>query len=380
MTYGPVNTNAVPLTGSVALFELDIKKAGMLLQGLTESIARTIYFLTDVRDARGRWTDFPLPTGESDEWVTAYVGAVMAGCEETRANIAAHETWEGFGGLHFFDGHGGWGFSSHSPEDADSTVWAVHYAQNLGLGDKLRTKAAELFLRAHITDDGAMATFAFEGDLRRFLCAGPGDSIDGWLGAHTCVTAGAATLRNFNGELLPYIEMHQQPAGDWTGYWWNESMYVTSLAYEALTMAGKCGSQAACRALAWITSRLNRDGCVTSAEFPHGSAFATALAARALTMARHDSGAGAALMTAVRWLLSNQRRDGSWIPSALLQVPPAPMIVPEHPKEWEKGRGHRYGKITLDSHSLMTTATVLDALVRARRVLGRFGVLKCKLV
>ncbi|MFZ4564536.1 MAG: hypothetical protein ACOYNU_14235 [Bacteroidales bacterium] len=43
------------------------------------ALEKAVTFLIDSRNKDHLWSDFNLPTGESDEWVTGYVGTIMSG-------------------------------------------------------------------------------------------------------------------------------------------------------------------------------------------------------------------------------------------------------------------------------------------------------------
>jgi prenyltransferase/squalene oxidase-like repeat protein len=74
-----------------------------------------------------RWTDFNLPSGESDVWTTAYVLARLGEIPSEyftfnmRDRIRASLDWL----LRTRNSDGGWGQSSELPSDADSTSWAI---------------------------------------------------------------------------------------------------------------------------------------------------------------------------------------------------------------------------------------------------------------
>ena len=69
---------------------------------------KAVTFLVNARTKDKLWSDFNLPTGESDGWVTGYVGTIMRGIGDGKAFQAAKEAWEKHGVKHFFTGHGGW--------------------------------------------------------------------------------------------------------------------------------------------------------------------------------------------------------------------------------------------------------------------------------
>ncbi len=330
---------------------------------IAEAIKRAMYFLISSRDAQGLWSDFRLPVGESSGWVTGYVGSVLAGAGDDRVIRETMKAWNVFSAQNLFTSHGGWGYNLRTPEDADSTAWGIRFALNLGLEGKLRTKIAEEFLLKHLTADGGITTYILEKELRKLIGANLGEDISGWRASHVCVTAAAAAIPRFSRLLLAYLLEHQLPAGNWNAYWWSDSAYATVLATEALLVAGRTEHRDAIdRAFFWAMQHFGKEAFIANDVFRQGSPFSTALALKTLLLAgksdetREKSGAVA------RWLISRQREDGSWQPSALLQVPPPFMRIPVNPGNWPKGKGAAWGTVVTDHRSLFTTAAVLDSL------------------
>jgi hypothetical protein len=94
------------------------------------------------------------------------------------------------------------------------------------------------------------------------------------------------------------------------------------------------------------------------------SVFATALCAGMLAGApRRDDDAERVLANAVRWLLGEQRADGSWPASALMQMPP--------PDAEDGAARPEANTVSADEHRLFTTATVARALATAYQAAGR---------
>ena len=339
---------------------------------MKEQIHKAIGFLIKSRNEDHIWSDFLLPTGESDGWVTGYIGCMLAASGDPRALVAAREAWEVHGPKHYFNGHGGWSFNRHSPEDADSTAWSIRFGLNLGLVGKLRITAAEEFLMTHLQPDGGIATFVLERDVRKFVNARPEEQVSGWMITHPCVTAAAANVPSLNDKLIPFLLRNQLPDGGWEAYWWIDPVYTVSLAVQALIMHGREKYFTEIdNATRWAGQLFGGKDHVSTPVFPEGSPFATALALKTLVMAagrlERFSPAGPAL----RWLLSLQKEDGSWEPSALLRVPPVYMNIPENEHEWKnQTTGARYGIVAKDRHSLFTTATTLDCLMYIQRTLG----------
>lgn len=105
----------------------------------SEAIQAGLAFLTSAwRDHR--WRDFTSAAGGSDVWVTAHVLARLAELPSSYISFAMRQQMED--SLNWLDAQriaqGGWGFSTKSPADADSTAWSI-----LALRRHRRTVPAE---------------------------------------------------------------------------------------------------------------------------------------------------------------------------------------------------------------------------------------------
>ena len=164
-----------------------------------------------------------------------------------------------------------------------------------------------------------------------------------------CVTGAAASLE-LGSAPLEFLRGAQSNDGSWTGYWWHDDEYATAMAVQALSAAGDRASVT--RAMQWAESRIGSDGAVPSLAQGGPSPFATALALSAL--AAGGAPRRGTRERAVGWLLSQQRADGSWEPSAQLRIPAPsqrdPATAPDTISNY------------VDDLGVFTTATVLAAL------------------
>src|SRR4051794_4334273 len=92
---------------------------------------RALGYLLSARNWWGWWLDFRLAPGSSDEWVTAYVAATLAGGPNGSGHDAALDAWTRLTGRCRADGS--WGYNRLTPGDADSTSHVLLLAQRLGL-------------------------------------------------------------------------------------------------------------------------------------------------------------------------------------------------------------------------------------------------------
>jgi hypothetical protein len=304
---------------------------------------RGLAYLLSCQHPSGSFTDFWLPVGTSDAWVTAYVGLALhavSGCswlpDDNRALADAAARRAAAWLLDHQHARGGWGYNAAVSADADSTAHALSLLARL----KLEIPAqAVAFLHAHRVGDLGFRTYAWAGD-----------SAHPWT--QPCPDVSAAALRSLHdlGELtqtqlraawVSMVGSVQQRNGLWEGYWWPSPAYPTGLALEVWNTAGRpplryfparwpvaeSAFKMAAFDLAWaLHTQTLLDGLQTDLKPSQGSE----LTAHLLTL---------------------QTADGAWPSSALLRVPPA------HPTS---------GGVTLqgqDDRRIFTAASVLRALV-----------------
>ena len=307
-------------------------------RAIAAALSRAIDFLLSRQAHTGRWSDFLLPAGPSDEWVTAFVGACLleAPADETRR--AALRAWQALSRRR--PDEPGWGYNRLTPADADSTAWALRLAASLGVPEHGRVAEARAFLAGHVSADGGVTTYGERDPIRRYTRLPEGASFAGWQAPHDCVTAAAAPL--LGAATSDYLGRHQRDAGNWQSYWWWDDEYTTARAAEALPAARAT-------AAGWARARLGAAGAVHSAD-GEPSAWATAWCLRVL---RHETGFGADEERAVGWLLGAQQADGGWPASARLRVPMPGQLDPT---------GEERTINALDQNRVFTTAAVAAAL------------------
>ncbi len=311
-----------------------------------ESTSRAVEFLVNSRSDDKLWYDFSLMPGESNAWVSGYVGYVLSDSGNKQLTEVARETWNVLGWRRL-SGYGGWGYNINSFEDADSTLWCLRLANRLGVGDKIRAKLAEESLARHINPDGGITTYAEE----IFTTESNLLDVSGWCQTHGDVTAAAACLPQFNDELCKYLVSNQDSNGAWRAYWFVDEVYSTALATEALSFNGDPAYEANCdKALSWIITMFGNNSFISTNKCQNGSPFATALGARIIFFNDIEGRGEAIFQSTLKWLLDNQNEDGSWQSSAFMRVPPMSLKDPAMHDyiDWEEGMVMDTGVITRD--------------------------------
>ena len=345
---------------------------------LSAAARSALAFLLNAQEPDGTWKDFLLPAGNSNVWVTAFVGSVLAALGVAEARQAALEGWR------FLEqvktGEGGWSYNPSVPGDADSTLWGLYLAETLGVESSDSFRQASGFLERHLRDGGGVATYESPAPVRRYIGLPAFVSFAGWTQSHVCVTAACANLETHRQRLQPYLLRKQADEGKWFAYWWFDDEYSTAEAVAALV--GKGRTAAACpaeiagrveRAVAWA---LQRSEALTASEGAAAvpPAFALAHTLRILARAGQTSEVRDAVAQGVTRLVEWQKPDGSWPPSARLRVPRPDCIVPAAGAEWTMWAGmppaalslenilkHTFSIYSPDHYAVYTTATVLRA-------------------
>lgn len=306
--------------------------------GVAGAIEAASAFLLASRNQAGWWLDYEgFSEGPADEWVTAYVAHALHIGAGVDAADAARRAWH----LLARRARSGWGWNYLQPADADSTIWGLRLAADLGMEAGEEGRAALAFLRDHVQPDGGVATY--RSDIYRGWSDGAQVNA-GWYGAHPCVTAAAAQLPSVAPASLDYLRRAQRADGVWQGYWWKGDAYTTALAAEALAASGDpADAMRVVRAAEAVAAAFDRADDGGPGERP----FDTALALRTLLLAPQV--APDRVERARDLLLGSQRADGSWTGSAVLSIP------------------NKRGELVpaVDNRRCFTTATVLTALLKA---------------
>lgn len=313
---------------------------------IDEAMVAAISYLSLVRNQGGWWRDYDeFSEGASDEWVTTFVGYCLSTIPNEDAIIMAMETWDLLARCD--RPSGGWGWNRWVPPDAESTIWALRLASQLGKNELERVMWGYQFLRSQLQDDGGIASYN-EDYFPRF--SGRSDTMPAttsWFRSHVCVTAAAGNLPPLTRPTHRYLRNAQQVDGSFLAYWWPDSELSTALAAEALFMNNlTADKQRIQKSVEWVVQRFDSDGAIFSKVARQKSVFATAWGLRLLALGEAKPQFRNQLCKAVSWLLSQQSQDGSWPASAYLL-----------------GQGKNNPKaIVLDKNCVQTTATTLLAL------------------
>jgi squalene cyclase len=326
------------------------------------SLEKVFRFMEVSRNQGGLWSDFLTLAGESNYWVSGYMGyALCQGSDGPRPGLL--ETVA----LRILDHQGrggGWSYGPGVPADADSTSWCILFLSKLGINKRLESSIN--FLLNHQNLDGGFRTYASPVSVGRYMGLDSSVSFEGWQTSQLCVT-GVATRALINSgtsegvtDALNFIRRSQMKEGYWNPYWWNDALYSTLHCMWALK-AGDRGDKVFWKAYDWIAETQLVDGSWNDGTTGKGAAFSTALALKGLMLGARSTDSDR-VRRGVEWLLNHQLEDGSWPHHYLLRIPYPTMKEPWRYHAWIRD-GKAIGAIIKDHNRLFTTAAAYSALV-----------------
>ncbi|MDB5361030.1 MAG: prenyltransferase and squalene oxidase repeat domain protein [Rhodospirillales bacterium] len=305
---------------------------------LNEVMDRALDFLAAQRRQGGFWRDFDLAIGESDEWVTGFIGCQLVLAGQERGRLLAAQAMEWLLGRQ--RPNGGWGYNAISPPDADSTAWVLRLAAALQI-ELPAMERARAFLAEHLLVDGGVATYGRTTPIRQNDRLLTTEEVAGWRFGHDCVLANVAPL--IGNEALVQLRRRQRPDGAWTAYWWDSDVFATVMAAEHLDPVDDAPSIAAARAWCLALDPMSL------------STFDLAWALRPLL--RH--GAASDRTTALTRLLRLQDQDGGWPAGA-----PLLHMLPQQTERDGAPSKH------VDQERCFTTASALATLALAMHAIA----------
>lgn len=297
------------------------------LDELRSALADAVGYLQSIQNQDGSWTDFHLPVGVSDQWVTAYASLALAQCGETPGSSSAAAAVKGAMWLSENRTYKeGWGYNGATGPDSDSTAIAI------ALFDELEMTVAEqdrAFLSNHWRDGDGISTY---------------DGPEAWGAGHWDVTPWGyhgmlpEDRELYREQFLLALSNNRLGNGFWRAYWWRNPYYSTFVTLEVLERLGIPEPEAAFHQPAPSIQIDNPFdlGCYIGIESLRDPS---------------DHRIGGHLRTLLNW----QEGDGRWRCAANLRVTGRSCYAP-----WDRPEGAYYE----DQKSVLTTATIARILSR----------------
>jgi hypothetical protein len=293
---------------------------------LRSAVADAVGYLQSIQSQDGSWTDFHLPVGGSDQWVTACAALALAQCGETPGSGATAAAVKGATWLSENRTYKeGWGYNGATGPDSDSTALAIALLDELGMSVADRDRA---FLRNHWRDGDGIATF---------------DGPEAWGAGHWDVTPWGyhgmlpEDRESYRERFLLALWNNRLGNGFWRAYWWRNPYYSTFVTLEVLERLSIPEPEALHQSAPSIQIDNAFDlGCYIGIESLRDPS---------------DRRIGGHLRTLLNW----QEGDGRWRCAANLRVTDHHCYAP-----WERPEGAYYE----DQQSVLTTATIARILSR----------------
>lgn len=187
-----------------------------------------VRYLCALQQDDGHWSDYRLPVGVCDQWITAYVGLALAqygqrvGCPSALAAARRGAEWLCTTRCY----PAGWGYNAITGPDSDSTAMSLGLLRELGQPIRSEDQA---FLRRQWRPEGGLATY---------------DGPDAWGCVHWDVTPwgylGLSTedQHTLRDSFLHGLYANHMVDGMWRAYWWRNPYYSTFLTLEVLDELG----------------------------------------------------------------------------------------------------------------------------------------------
>ena len=318
-----------------------------LADPVDRAIAHGVEYLLQTQRQSGLWREFPVPSGISDNWVSGFIGTHLVATGEPRGRAAAQEALDRLLTRQCDDG--GWAYNEDHPTDSDSTAWVLRLMRSLGRLESPAAARAIAFVERHRQASGGIVSFRERQPVADVARLTDISSLAGWMAVHDCVTAGAAAFAG--PEAAAYL-LRSEDDGTWHAYWWAHDAFVTALAVEAL-LASPHAADAA-----WRTRVARRAGAwiVAARASVAPDYFDLAVAVRSLIGVDPATATSARVDAAMARLLADQAGDGSWRPSARMQVPYHAVMVGDMTLE----------TIAYDGQAGFTTAAAIATLALLR--------------
>jgi squalene cyclase len=201
-------------------------------QATEEAIIASVNYILERQSQCGSWTDWSLPVGPSDGWVTAFVGYRLRLVPQhltsrMRTATRAASKW-------LLDNEylgGGWGYNARTGVDADSTSYGILFLSSAGVD---------------VPEDSYVRLIEFQQLDGGFSTYKENTHRDCWRVSHPDVTPIAVlslltkyTKTDFMiSRAIEYLRKQRNSRGLWDSFWWNTFLYSTQANLSILSALG----------------------------------------------------------------------------------------------------------------------------------------------
>ncbi|QNU66180.1 hypothetical protein EHE19_015030 [Ruminiclostridium herbifermentans] len=332
------------------------------------SIKKALDYIFMKQQQNGSWTDFRLVVGESNEWVTGFIGFNVARAlkflgadpNENESIMKAHI----FIKNSFRDG---WGYSEKIITDADSTANVSLFLTSLN--DYSYKEQIIRFIKAHKMEDGGYCTYRYKSinenhglflnekrSSQDFLKS---KSFEGWCSSHYTVTCNCLNaLKEYKylieEENIRYLSNVIE--NDISDYWWKDKNYLRMLLVQCLSDCSQKRS-----VIKHILNEFKDENAFMRNRL---NAFNSAAGLASLLSVDDCQDYADVISIGIMNLIKLQNANGSWMPSAYMQVPERNITYDKLSNNTEQ---ITYAE---DINSLFTTSLCLYTIAKYVRIFG----------
>ncbi len=204
-------------------FQNNAKEIESCITFIDRICEHAIEYVLRARTEDGYWTDFALPQGISDEWVTAYITTMLSKNSALFNRMMPSVEWL----KDRFRTGEGWGYNKNADTDADSTALSLIALHRIGR--TLPEGACDALLRFHLPNS----------DMDPKQGNNPAEIMSVVLLAQLETNlVEADVICNATTSLLS----QQRKDGGWSAFWWKDDLLATYRAVEALNAFVRCAT------------------------------------------------------------------------------------------------------------------------------------------
>lgn len=217
-------------------------------------------------------------------------------------------------------------------------------------------------------DNGKWTTYLPDKSFLEYLKISSVEQMSGWMSYHKCVSSYSAYLlgkHNLYPELLKqtleHLIQNNKNAFLIDSYWWTSSIYSTYYTLMCLIITNNKSILDFDKIIRYLCSLQNEDGSWND-NLGSKSVFYTAMVTHLLIKYNYDC-YKTETNYGIKYLLSQQMNDGSWLTIPKLMIPSPNISDPSLVKKWKKGSLGT--NIIVDDHNRFFTSSFVHKVLKS---------------
>ena len=339
---------------------------------IIDSIDKGLNFIMSKQDSDGLWRDFYTLAGYGSDWVTAFV--IFAIYRIGKHSILSNSIKQLVRRQRY---NGGWSFNFSVPTDCDSTAWILLSLSLFNETFPTINKGLAYIKKHQNSVSGGFSTYNKDDNIQQFIRVQDESLYKGWMNSNNEVTSIAiqslvAHKFSKNCKLihsgLEYIKKQKKDICIWESYWWKGYAYSTYNSLKSLSVCNAIDSDEISKTNQYLLSNQINDGGWNDTFSTKSETFATAFILLTLLLLPTETTNLRAIINGIKWLLNQQKPDGSWPTVPILRIPFASVQNPNEVKKWQINQVGT-NVIIEDRKAIFTTAAAIWALDEAKQKL-----------